>query len=97
MTYDRFKAAINKVKQKLARREHPLLLRLESLELDTLLLKAIEEGASVKAIYDELPLEQVLVLDMLTGERPTLTFVLRKERGRYSLTILSRQESSQRR
>jgi hypothetical protein len=85
----------DKLKRNLATRERPLLLRLENLELHALLLKAIEEGVSVKAVYDELPLEQILVLDMLTDERPSLRFMLRKERGRYSLTILSRQNDSQ--
>jgi hypothetical protein len=84
----------DKLKERLANREHPLLLRLERLELDAPLVKAIEEGASIKAIYDELPLEQILMLDILTDENQKLRFVLRKERGRYSLTILGRQHRS---
>ena len=82
---------LDKVRQRLANREHPLLLRLERLELDGPLLRAIEEGASIKLIYDQLPLEQILMLDILTDENQKLRFVLRKERGRYSLTILSSQ------
>lgn len=83
---------LDKVNRRLANREHPILLRLEKLELDAPLLKAIEEGVSIKAIYDELPLEHILILDVLTDEHPKLRFLLRKERGRYSLTILGKQE-----
>jgi len=81
---------LDKLKQRLADRERPLLLRLEHLEIDAPLVKAIEEGASIKLIYDQLPLEQILMLDILTDEQPKLRFLLRKEWGRYSLTILGR-------
>jgi len=83
---------LDKLKQRLADRESPIILRLEHLEIDAPLVKAIEEGASIKLIYDQLPLEQILMLDILTDENQKLRFVLRKERGRYSLTILARQE-----
>lgn len=69
---------LDKLRQKLDDREPPIILRLEHLVLDTPLVKAIEEGASVKAIYDELPLEQILMLDMLTDENPKLRFILRE-------------------
>ena len=83
---------LDKLKQRLADRESPVILRLERLVVDAPLVKAIEEGASIKAIYDKLPLEQILMLDILTDENPNLRFLLRKERGRYSLTILGKQE-----
>ena len=67
---------LDKLNRRLADRERPLLLRLERLELDAPLLKAIEEGARIKAIYDELPLEQILILDVLTDEHPKLRFLL---------------------
>ena len=82
----------DKLKQRLADRESPIILRLEHLEIDAPLVKAIEEGASIKLIYDQLPLEQILMLDILTDENPKLRFLLRKERGRYSLTVLGKQE-----
>ena len=85
---------LDKLKQRLADRESPIILRLEHLEIDAPLVKAIEEGASIRLIYDQLPLEQILMLDILTDENQKLRFVLRKERGRYSLTILSRQHRS---
>lgn len=58
-------------------------MRLEHLEIDAPLLKPIEEGPSIKAIYDEIPLEQIVILDVLTDEHAKLGFVLGKERGRY--------------
>ena len=85
---------LDKLKQRLADRESPIILRLEHLEIDAPLVKAIEEGASIRLIYDQLPLEQILMLDILTDENQKLRFVLRKERGRYSLIILSRQHRS---
>ena len=82
---------LDKLKQRMADRESPITLRLEHLEVDAPLVKAIEEGANIKLIYDQLPLEQILMLDILTDENPKLRFVLRKERGRYSLTILGKE------
>jgi len=43
---------LDKVKQRVADRESPIILRLEHLEIDAPLVKAIEEGASIKLIYD---------------------------------------------
>lgn len=85
---------VHRVKQRLVNRQHPLLLRLEWLELDAPLLKAIEEGATIKAIYDELPLQQVLLLGVLADEYPGLRWHLRKERDRYTLSILSNMEEN---
>lgn len=69
-------------------REKPILLKLEILDLDPRLLKAIQEGHNVSAYYDDLPLEELLVLDTMTGKYPGLRWVLRRQRNRYILTIL---------
>lgn len=69
--------------------EPAMLLRIDKLELHPLLLKHILEGSNVTGIFDDLPLEQLLVLDTVSDEMPGLRWILRKQRGRYLLTVLS--------
>jgi hypothetical protein len=69
-------------------RQKPILLKLEELSLHPLLLDAIQKGTNVTGIYDELPLEELLALDDLRHEYPGLRWILRKQRGRYLLTVL---------
>ena len=65
------------------------LLHLEVLELHPRLLKAIQEGNNVSAVYNELPLEELLVLDSMLDKYPGLRWVLRKQRdNHYVLTVL---------
>jgi len=70
-------------------REKPILLKLEILDLDPRLLKAIQSGNNVSAVYDDIPIEELLVLDSVAEQYPGLRWVLRKQRGRYILTVLS--------
>ena len=65
------------------------LLKLEKFDLHPWLKRALAEGTNVTAIYDGLPLEELLMLDDLSNnELPGLRWVLRRQRGRYLLTIL---------
>ena len=69
--------------------ETAILLRLEKFDLHPWLQKAIEERANVTAQFDSLPLEEMIVLDNLSeGDYPGLRWFLRKQRGRYLLSLL---------
>ena len=51
--------------------------------------QTIEKGIPLSFRLEELPLEELLVLDELSGQYPGLRFNLRKQRGaHYILTIL---------
>lgn len=50
--------------------------------------RTIDRGIPLSFTYNELPFEELLILDELGGKYPGLRFNLRKQRGRYLLTIL---------
>jgi len=66
-----------------------ILLKMVQFNLHPWLQKALELRTNVTAIYDSLPLEELVMLDTLTdSEFPGLRWVLRRQRGRYLLTIM---------
>lgn len=66
-----------------------ILLRLNKFNLHPWLRTALEERTNVTAMYDSLPLEEMVMLDALSeGEYPGLRWLLRRQRGQYRLTLL---------
>lgn len=69
-------------------RKKPRLLKLEILELHPKLLDAIQNGSNVTGYYQDLPVEDLLLLDQMSSQYPGLRWVLRKQRQQYLLTVL---------
>jgi hypothetical protein len=66
-----------------------MLLKMEQFNLHPWIKRALQERTNVTAIYDSLPLEEMIMLDTLSdGELPGLRWVLRRQRGRYLLTLM---------
>ena len=66
-----------------------ILLKMEKFYLHPWLERALREKVNVTAIYDSLPLEELVMLDTLSdNDFPGLRWLLRRERGRYLLTLL---------
>ncbi len=77
--------------EKLEIKEHEraFLIKVEKFDLSPWLRKALDESANVTAVYDGLPLEELLMLDNLSDTTyPGLRWNLRRQRGRYLLTLL---------
>ena len=72
-------------------REHEpaILLRLNKFNLHPWIRRALDEETNVTAIYNDLPLEEMVILDALSESKyPGLRWVLRRQRGQYMLTLL---------
>lgn len=66
-----------------------ILLKMEQFYLHPWLERALREKTNVTAIYDSLPLEELVMLDTVSdSEFPGLRWLLRRQRGRYLLTLM---------